>query len=260
MDRVYIGTSGWSYKEWVGNFYPDKLKPSSYLSFYAQHFNTVEIDSTFYRIPNRSTVESWYKSVPAGFRFSTKFPQSITHESGLIGIKDTLLQFLNSVSVLKEKLGILLMQFPYSFKPDMSDNLSRFLDLLPNDINFALEIRNRKWLKDEFYDLLRKHSISLALLDHPWMPKPQVVTSKSLYIRFLGDRKKIPDDFTHEHVDRARELAEWQRMIKIMEEKVDDFYGYFNNHYSGHSPTTANRFIKILQEQSKGAKRKSLLV
>lgn len=255
MKKIYIGTSGWSYKEWAGNFYPDKMKPAEYLEFYAEKFNTVEIDSTFYRIPTKAMVESWYKSVPANFKFCAKFPQSITHDSDLTGIEDTLSQFIKAMTILEDKLGILLLQFPYSFKPEMSKNLNKFLELLPAGTNYVIEIRNRKWLDEKFFEMLRKRSIGLALLDHPWMPIPQVVTSRVLYIRFLGDRKKIPDDFTHEHIDRGRELSEWERMIRALEEKVDDFYGYFNNHYSGHSPTTAQRFIKILEERTHGSNR-----
>lgn len=258
MRKIYIGTSGWSYKEWAGNFYPDKMKPADYLGYYAERFNTVEIDSTFYRIPTKSMIENWYNSVPADFKFSAKFPQSITHDSDLTGIEDILSQFIKTISLLEEKLGILLLQFPYSFKPEMTSNLNQFIKLLPSGLNYVIEIRNRKWLDEKFYDMLRKNSIGLALLDHPWMPKPQVVTSRVLYIRFLGDRQKIPDDFTHEHIDRGKELSEWERMIRVLEEKVDDFYGYFNNHYSGHSPTTASRFIKIIEERYGDVKKPNL--
>jgi uncharacterized protein YecE (DUF72 family) len=247
MARIHVGTSGWSYKDWVGNFYPDGAQPKDYLKLYTASFDTVEIDSTFYGIPRKSTIESWYKTAPKNFKFTPKLPQEITHKSDLTGIEDTLNGFLGTISILKEKLGPILIQFPYSFTPQTGGNLGRFIDGLPTDFDFVIEIRNRKWLGEKFYDMLRKRSIGLALLDHPWMPKVQVVTSKVLYVRFLGDRNQIPDNFTHERNNREKELREWQRIIAALEEKVDDFYGYFNNHYSGHSPLTAKRFLEILR-------------
>jgi len=243
---IRIGTSGWSYKDWMGNFYPERLGPSELLASYAERFNTVEIDSTFYGIPRKSTVENWYKAVGKDFKFAAKFPKKITHESDLTGVEDILAKYLDTMSGLKEKLGPLLLQFPYSFKPDMTGNLFQFLKTLPAGFEYILEVRNKKWLGDSFYDGLREAGVGLALLDHPWMPKPEIATSRILYARFLGDRKLIPDDFTHERADRSRELEGWKRLIAALEEKVDDFYGYFNNHYSGHSPTTAERFIKMM--------------
>lgn len=244
---IRIGCSGWSYKDWIGNFYPEGTAQTDLLSAYAEHFNTVEIDSTFYGIPRRSSVQKWYDSVPADFKFSAKFPKKITHDSDLTGVEDELDKFLNTMAGLEEKLGPLLLQFPYSFKPEMSGNLSAFLKLLPGDFEFVVEVRNRKWLNDEFYDSLRQKGIGLALLDHPWMPRVAVATSNTAYVRFLGDRKAVPDDFTREKINRQKDLLQWKRMIAALEEKVDDFYGYFNNHYSGHSPTTAERFIKIMK-------------
>ena len=246
MLMIRIGTSGWSYKDWIGNFYPEKVKPADLLAEYARKFSTVEVDSTFYGIPKRSTVENWYRSTPDHFKFAAKFPKKITHESDLTGVDDILAKFLDTMSGLKDKLGPLLLQFPYSFKTDMADNLIKFLKILPSDFDFVVEIRNKKWLDDRFYDSLREAGVGLALLDHPWMPKPEVMTSRTLYVRFLGDRKLIPDDFSHERADRTRELEGWKKLIVALEEKTDDFYGYFNNHYSGHSPATAMRFMGMM--------------
>jgi uncharacterized protein YecE (DUF72 family) len=244
---IRIGTSGWSYKDWSGNFYPSDSKQGDYLRYYATRFNTVEIDSTFYGIPRAGTIENWSKAVPDDFKFAAKFPKKITHESDLTGVDDILHAFLKTIYGLGEKLGPLLLQFPYSFKPDMADNLFGFFKLLPGDFDYVVEVRNRKWLDNRFYDSLQEAGIALALIDHPWMPKTAVATSRTLYLRFLGDRKKIPDDFTHEHVDRSDDLLDWKKLIAALEEKTDDFYGYFNNHYSGHSPTTAARFVKMLR-------------
>jgi len=244
---IRIGTSGWSYDDWIGNFYPEQTKKVDFLASYARRFSTVEIDSSFYGIPRVSTVEKWYDSVPDDFKFSAKFPKQITHESNLKDIDEVLKKFLDAMSVLKEKLGPLLLQFPYSFKPEMASDLNRFFKILPREFEYVIEVRNKKWFDESFYDSLRENGIGLAVLDHPWMPKLRVVTSKILYVRFLGDRKQIPDDFTHEHIDRGDDLKAWKILILALEEKVDDFYGYFNNHYSGHSPTTAQRFLEMLR-------------
>ena len=239
---IRIGTSGWSYKDWIGNFYRDGSKPYELLAQYAEKFNTVEIDSTFYGVPKQTTVENWYKAVPDDFKFSAKFPKKITHESNLTEVEDILRKYLDTMSLLKEKLGPLLIQFPYSFKPEMSDNLFKFLKILPGGFDFVIEVRNKKWLAEQFYDGLRENGVGLALLDHPWMPKPEVMTSRILYVRFLGDRKSIPDNFSFERDKRDNNLEGWKKIVKALEDKTDDFYGYFNNHYAGHSPATAERF------------------
>jgi uncharacterized protein YecE (DUF72 family) len=244
--RIYIGTSGWSYKDWVGNFYPEDIKPKDYLAYYSQQFNSVEIDSSFYGIPRRSAVESWYKMVPEGFKFAPKFPQDITHKSDLTDIDDKLTAFLSAMELLKEKLGPLLIQFPHSFKPELSDNLERFLKQLPKGFNYVMEIRNRKWLSEKFYEVLKKDNIGMALIEHPWMPRLNIVTSNTLYVRFLGDRQKIAADFSHIQIDRTENMDEWRKMILVLEEKTNDFYGYFNNHYSGYAPATAKYFRNLL--------------
>jgi uncharacterized protein YecE (DUF72 family) len=193
---IRAGTQGWSYKDWLGKFYSENTKQIDYLSVYSNRFNTVEIDSTFYAIPRVSTVQRWYDITPNDFKFSAKFPKIITHESDLTGIDSVLSAYLRVISELKEKLGPLLIQFPYSFKPDQAANLHKFLSLLPKDFDFVIEVRNRNWLGNEFYENLRNNNIGLAILDHPWMPKISQVTSNILYTRFLGDRKKIPNDFS----------------------------------------------------------------
>jgi uncharacterized protein YecE (DUF72 family) len=112
MNKIHIGTSGWSYKDWVGNFYPKDLKEQDYLRYYSRQFNTVEIDCTYYGMPRKTSVENWYKSVPDDFIFSPKFPQDITHNSNLTGIDDLFSEFLDRMSILNEKLGPILIQFP----------------------------------------------------------------------------------------------------------------------------------------------------
>src|SRR5512139_1248766 len=145
-DLFRLGTSGWSYKDWVGSFYPTGLAPGKWLEYYVTQFNTVEVDSTFYATPPRERVERWAEVAPEGFEFALKVPQVITHEKSLRDCEGEMKEFLGVVSLLGEHLGPILFQFPYGFKPDRLDDLISFLDSLPrNDFRFVVEIRNRAW-------------------------------------------------------------------------------------------------------------------
>ncbi|MBN2226643.1 MAG: DUF72 domain-containing protein [candidate division Zixibacteria bacterium] len=245
---VRIGTSGFSYKDWLGNFYPQFCPAKDFLRFYACVFATVEIDSTFYRIPTEKTVAGWYKTTPEHFVFTAKFPRTVTHEGTTAMRLANAEQFVNAMKPLEEKLGPLLLQFPYSFKPSEHGTLLRDLVAdLPGDVRIALEVRNRKWLTDEFYGLLKSRNIALCLVDHPWMPRESALTADFLYIRLLGDRKKIDNDFSYIRNDRIGDLQWWTKLVEEFSRERGEVYAYINNHYSGHSPTTARHLIDMLQ-------------
>jgi len=247
-NRIHIGTSGYSYNDWLGNFYPQFCSSKDFLRFYSSLFNTVEIDSTFYRIPTVQTVQQWKKVTPDNFIFTAKFPQSVTHEGAIKSRVDTARVFMDVMANLDDKLGPLLMQFPYSFNPvEHFDLLRELLQVVPADIKVAVEVRNKKWIRPEFYQLLSGKKIALCLLDHPWMPKKTEYTADFSYIRFLGDRKKIESDFSFIRIDREEELKWWSDLIEEFSRERGEVYAYFNNHYSGHSPTTARRLIEILR-------------
>jgi len=170
--KYLIGTSTWSQKDWVGNFYPPNTKPSDFLLEYAKRFPTVEIDSTFYAIPRASVVESWYEKTPPDFVFSAKIPKIITHEQLLRESSDTLRVFLNTISGLKEKLGALLIQLPPDFAATLEsvEVMKTFLHSLPtSEFRFALEVRHASWLKEKFFDRLRLTGVALTLTDLPVM-------------------------------------------------------------------------------------------
>src|SRR3974390_3547291 len=199
-----LGTSSFTAGGWNKTFYPAAMNSRDYLSYYATQFDTLEIDSTYYGIPAITTVQSWYNKTPASFLFALKAPQEITHERVLVDVDDVLKEFLTTTAPLQEKLGMILLQFPYfnnKVFPSPNDFLSRlkpFLEKLPAEPRFALEIRNKYWLCPPFFDLLHKHKVALALIDHPWMPRPKEYFSKGdalttdfTYIRWLGDRKAI---------------------------------------------------------------------
>ncbi|SYZ73473.1 conserved hypothetical protein [Candidatus Zixiibacteriota bacterium] len=244
---IHIGTSGYSYNDWLGNFYPQFCSPKDFLRFYTSAFDTVEIDATFYRIPTPEMVKNWKKITPADFIFTAKFPRTVTHEGDLESRRRDLMAFIDVMKNLEEKQGPLLLQFPYSFNPSDHDAvLKGLLDDIPDGARVAVEVRNRKWLKSEFYRRLREREIGLCLIDHPWMPRMTEFTSGFLYIRFLGDHKKIEEDFSYERFSHDEDLKWWADLMEEFSREKGEVYAYFNNHYSGHSPTTARRMIEII--------------
>jgi uncharacterized protein YecE (DUF72 family) len=245
--RLYIGTSTWMQKDWVGNFYPLKTKSQDYLSEYAKRFPTVEIDSTFYATPRVSVVKSWYDKTPPDFKFSAKFPRLITHEKYLSGAVEEILMFINTMAELKEKLGALLIQLPPEFEATIEtvEVMKRFLSVLPQQgFKFALEIRNRSWLKEKFYERLARHEIALTLTDSPVMKGLKVETADFMYLRWLGNRKELTEPFSETRLDKTNELKLWANAIDGFA-KAKTVYGYFNNHFAGHSPSSVDEFKKI---------------
>ena len=181
---ILLGTSSFTATGWQGSFYPKGLRPADYLSYYAQHFDTVEIDSTFYATPNVSVVRSWNAKTPEGFLFAAKVPQEITHKRVLKDCDEEFKVFLTTMEALGEKLGPLLFQFgkfdKYAFK-SLDDFLARlvpFLKRLPKEHKFAVEIRNKDWLVPKLADVLREHGVALTLIDQGWMPRPWEMKDK----------------------------------------------------------------------------------
>jgi uncharacterized protein YecE (DUF72 family) len=245
MREFHLGTQGWSYKSWVGNFYPANTPAGDYLSQYARQFRSVEIDSTYYGAPRPQSVKQWREITPADFRFTAKFPQAITHEKMLKDTALDTLQFLEAMAPLGDKLGPLLLQFPYQFKPDQRSKLAEFLSALPHDFRYAIEVRHRGWLNDEFFDLLSQHHVALALADYAYMPKLDRATTDFVYIRWLGNRKDIPDDhYETVRIQRDQELDRWSALITQFLDQGITVWGFANNHYQGHSPATVRALLE----------------
>ena len=246
--KIHIGASGWSYKDWLGVFYPENTKSKDYLSCYSRVFDTVEVDSTFYGIPRTSTIENWYKVTPDHFKFSLKVPQIITHEKRLINCESEWQQFLSTISLLKQKLGPVILQFDYKFLFDEHFKaLSDFLDHNKlEQFKLGIEVRNKNWHKPEFYDLLKKYNVGLVLSDLYYMPRVIELTADFTYIRLIGNRKQIPDDFSHSRINRDQDLDWWVDWIEKFLEKELEVWVYSNNHYQGHSPDTIKSIFKRL--------------
>jgi uncharacterized protein YecE (DUF72 family) len=249
---IYLGTQGWSYKSWEGVFYRKDTPSTSYLSEYARKLGAVEIDSTYYATPRASTVKQWDQVTPEGFRFTAKFPQKITHEKMLKEVGQDVAFFLDTMSLLGPKLGPLLIQFPYTFKPDQRTVLEEFLAALPPSPRFryAVEVRQRGWLQDWFFDLLTRHGVALVLADYAYMPRLARQTTDFAYIRWLGNRKDVPDDeYDHVRINRDKELDHWTGVIADLVDKGVTIWGFANNHYMGHSPATLSEIRTRLSER-----------
>jgi len=180
--QLLAGTSGYSYKEWLGRFYPEKLPAAGMLRYYAQHFATVEINNTFYRMPAESMLTRWSEEVPENFAFTLKAPRRITHEKRLREAESDVGEFVRRATALGGKLGVLLFQLPPHTKKDIP-RLRDFLALLPPDKRAAFEFRHDSWQDDEVYETLRAHGAMLCVTDTDEGDTPFVSTSDHGYIR-----------------------------------------------------------------------------
>jgi uncharacterized protein YecE (DUF72 family) len=263
--KVRIGTSAFTAAGWPGTFYPEELPAKDYLSYYATRFDTVEVDSTFYGTPKTSTVIGWAEKTPKGFIFAAKVPQTITHDQVLTTCDDDFTNFVKTMDVLGDKLGPLLLQFPYFNKAKFKSLteflavLEPFLTKLPKGHRFALEIRNKNWLQPKFTELLKAHGVALACIDQAWMPSIDEVTAKLdpitadfCYVRWLGDRKGIELEtkvWDKTIIDRSDALKKWVKFFDSINHKVD-IYAYANNHYAGHGPATVALFKELWDRQT----------
>jgi uncharacterized protein YecE (DUF72 family) len=208
---IHVSTSAFTAAGWPGSFYPPGMKPADYLKFYATQFETVEVDSTFYRTPSVSTVNGWYQKTPPDFVFATKVPRVVTHDKVLVDCEEEFDEFIGRMDILDEKLGPMLLQFPH-FNKSLFKSVNEFLPRLRFFLKrlqpmftckFAVEIRNKTWLDARFADVLREYNVALVLSDTSFMPRPwelkerfDLVTADFAYVRWLGDRKGIEKQTT----------------------------------------------------------------
>jgi uncharacterized protein YecE (DUF72 family) len=246
-ENLYLGTSGWSYADWEGTLYPEGLPSGSRLAEYAKHYPTVEIDSTFYGTPRRSTVQNWREVAPDGFLFAAKFPKEITHERNLVGAEAEAENFLDTMTGLGVRLGPLLLQLPPSFDVEGMGVLEDFLERLPEGFRYAVEVRHRSWLGSDLPEMLSERGAALTLIDYPRMPRMEEATTDFSYIRWLGDRREFPEGHTHLKKVRDDDLLWWSELVDRFLEEGRTVFAYANNHYQNHSPSTLERFLKLRQ-------------
>jgi uncharacterized protein YecE (DUF72 family) len=220
--KIYIGTSGWSYDHWKGRFYPEDLKKKDWLSFYSEHYDTVELNNTFYHLPKESTFEKWARQSPDDFVFCVKASRYITHVKKLNEPKDSVGKFMSRAQKLGDKLGPVLYQIPPNLHKN-AERLEEFLKVLPQGVENFVEFRHKSWLCDEIYKLLDEYNVGFCIHDlaDGWCEK--VITGKKIYLRFHGASGKYEGSYSDE------QLEEWAKWIKKQESKVDHIYAYFNN-------------------------------
>ncbi|MFK7800597.1 MAG: DUF72 domain-containing protein [Anaerolineae bacterium] len=238
----HLGTVGFGYKQWNGVFYPAGLKPASYLSFYANYFNSVEIDSSFYGTPRADTVDKWGNTVPGSFKFCLKTPRQITHDHRLHGMADDMTHFVETASRLGDKLGPILIQMPPDFTTAERATLYEFLDQLPTSARYALEFRHLSWEQSDINQQLSDRNICRVSADYVIMPKAAHITTDFVYLRFLGRHGRYATK-DKEMWDPTAELQKWRAQLDGF---TGEIFGYFNNDYSGYSPEACRKFKQML--------------
>jgi uncharacterized protein YecE (DUF72 family) len=258
MLQYYIGCSGWSYSAWQGPFYPAYMSDSSdWLRYYASVFDYVEIDSSFYRMPNFFTVKKWFKKTPEHFRFTAKFPKVITHDKRLKNISKELEYFHKAMLPLKDKTLALLIQLPPSLKiSEGIENMRQHLvpQLDSNNFRYAVEVRDRSWFQDLAYNFFADNNICMVWSQLAELRTPPITTTDFLYVRFIGDRSIDEKHFGKIQKDRVIEMKKWSNKLKkvIKEQKgargknINLAIVSANNHYAGFGPETANIFRKMI--------------
>jgi uncharacterized protein YecE (DUF72 family) len=234
---------GWSYSFWKGPFYPAELTSKEFLTYYAKKFDTVEVDSTFYRIPREQTIEEWKKQTPQEFLFSLKFPQKITHMKMLQDSTEDTNVFIKRISQLGKKLGALLLQFPPTFRLQHLSLLTGYLETLPKGFKYAVEIRNKSLLSEELYRILRDNNVALTWVDSPKMPIAKEVTADFLYVRWEGDRKRVIGTESRVETNRVLDIKNWVDRLKPFLDRDLLVLGYFSKYYSGFPPSDVKELL-----------------
>ena len=236
--KLYLGTSGWSYPGWRGLFYPPGLPSADWLEFYAQHFATVEINMTFYRLPKPATLKGWLERTPAGFCFTLKANRQITPLKRLRNVKSEVRYFYILADSLRGKLGCLLFQLPPSIKMDLA-LLEGFLDNLSPEYRNVIEFRDPSWHDEKALALMREHKTAFCVVSSGKMPRTPVETSDVAYFRFHG----LTGGYRYDYADA--ELAEWATAIKSA--RAAERYVYFNNDYQAYAVKNCLQLGELLK-------------
>jgi uncharacterized protein YecE (DUF72 family) len=241
-----IGCSGWQYKHWRGNFYPDGLPQRAWFAHYASRFDTVEINNTFYRLPERPTFAAWKRQAPRGFLYAVKASRFLTHMKKLKDPEEPLTRFFSRASALGPALGPVLYQLPPHWTADVP-RLATFLGRLPPRRRHAIEFRDPSWYRDEVFALLARHRVALCLHDMAGSATGRLPIGPFVYIRFHGPQKyggRYGDDV----------LGDWSRWIGGRLREGLPVFAYFNNDIGGHAPRDAERLRRMLESQARASR------
>jgi len=247
MTQLSVGTMGFGYSDWAGIFYPEGTKAGDYLSYYARHFDTVELDTTFHATPPVERLRRWAEVTPEGFRFCVKTPREVTHEGALDRRVGEMKTFLDVMREFGPKLAMVLIQLPPSCGFDQFEALERLLKSLPADMRFAVEFRNGSWGQQRTLDLLREHRTALVVAEYLDRPSRIHVTSDFLYVRWVGEHQRFKV-LNYEQVDVAESLAWWKGEVErvLARGAIADVLGFFGNDYSGYAVAACRRFMRMM--------------
>jgi uncharacterized protein YecE (DUF72 family) len=236
---IRIGTSGWHYDHWKGRFYPEKLAQTKWLQHYAQHFNTVEINNTYYHLPRTTTVENWRAQAPPGFVYTVKANRYITHMKKLRDAGDEVGRFFDVISLFGPTLGPILHQLPPSLHKNL-ELLDAFLKLLPHGPLAVFEFRHASWYEQDTLDLLNQHSAGFCVHDMQGKASPRVVTGDIAYVRFHGTTGRYAGSYTDEM------LQDWSAWLQTQSHTSRALYAYFNNDVQGHAVANALTLKRLM--------------
>ncbi len=229
---IRIGTSGWHYDHWRGRFYPEKLPKSRWFEHYAQYFDTVEVNNTFYHLPKEKTMVNWHDRAPSHFLYAVKASRYITHVKKLNDPAESLERFFDLADLLKRRLGPILYQLPPNLHRDLG-KLNDFILALPKRNHAVFEFRHASWYDDETFDLLNRRKVAFCVHDMAGKESPRVVTSDMVYVRFHGTTGRYAGNYTDAM------LGEWAQWINDQRESGHTVYAYFNNDIEGHAINNA---------------------
>ena len=236
--KIYIGCSGYHYKDWKGNFYPEDLKKNEWFGYYSGRLNSVEINNTFYKIPETSALKRWIDQTPDDFRFSVKGSRYITHMKKLNDAKPHLDKFYRSIEPLKVKTDVILWQLPGNLRKN-TDKLETFCDHLNQKYINVIEFRHKSWFDEKVYDILKNYNVTVCSLSAPGdLPNEIFHQTGRIYLRFHGKNDWYKDNYADE------ELKDWGKRIK--KTNADEVYIYFNNDYHANAAHNAIKLKELM--------------
>ena len=241
MSRIHIGTSGWNYEHWQGSFFPEDLSKKEWLKYYQDHFDTVEINNTFYNLPEASTLEDWRNQVSKNFIFSVKANRYITHMKKLNEPEESLKKMLNVFKSLGKKLGPVLFQLPPNWNFD-EQRLREFLEIIPEEIKTVFEFRDKSWINETTFSILQEKNIAFCIYDLAGYQSPIEMTADFMYVRLHG-----PSDQKYKGKYGRETLSTWVDRMNAWKEKGLETYIYFDNDEQGFAPQNALELKEILE-------------
>lgn len=245
MADIRIGTSGYHYKHWLGRYYPAGMKSNEMLKHYLRDFDTVELNNTFYQLPNESTFDAWRKTTPSDFLFAVKGSRFITHMIKLKDAQRGLTNFMPRAERLKGKLGPILWQLPPGWKVNV-ERLEEFLSLLPKEHRYTFELRNETWMTDAVLEVLKKYNAAFCIYELAGYHSPIELTADWTYIRLHG-----PTSFKYQGSYSDEQLAEWADRIRAWSKKLKGIYVYFDNDDSAYAVDNALTLKRMVEKATR---------